>query len=396
MGCMEHHNELHIVYIITKLELGGAQKVCLSLFRKLKNQASTFLISGSDGVLVPELFNDPHAYLMPHFKREITIRSLFGDVQQFVQLIWKLRTLKKQYPNLIVHTHSTKAGIMGRWAAFFARITQRVHTIHGFAFHEHQSRLVAWGIYLLELFTSLITTEFICVSSADVIVGKKLFPRFEKKHSIIRAAVDDATFLAAYRVAAQNTDYQTSNSLVSRQKFIFGTVTCFKPQKNLFDLLRAFQYVHARHPVTHLEIIGDGVLRPALEQWIIQHQLTNAITLYGWQGDVAPTMSRWDVFVLSSLWEGLPCAVVEARLLKLPVVTYDTGGIHDVIFHGKNGLLCRQQWQHLAQNMLEVHCNTTLYQQLKHYQDDLSNFYLDTMIEQHAALYRRLHTVGKH
>ena len=113
-----------------------------------------------------------------------------------------MKKLKKQHPHLIVHTHSTKAGIIGRWAAFFAGIKKRIHTIHGYGFHAHQNKILWVSIYLIEFITSLITTHYVCVSSEDVKTGIKLFPHFSGKHSIIRAAVDwDQFFIPAHQVA---------------------------------------------------------------------------------------------------------------------------------------------------------------------------------------------------
>lgn len=364
-----------IVYIITKLELGGAQKVCLQLFEQLA--LPTMLISGNEGTLAPHVQNNPNVILLDSFKREVSLKLVWAELKTFVNLVRQLRTLKKQHSNLIVHTHSTKAGLVGRWAAFFAGIKTRVHTVHGYGFHDHQSWFVWTPIYLLELVTSFITTHYVCVSGADVATGKKLFPRFNNKHSIIRASVDTHKFVPATR---------TNNST-----FVFGTTSCLKPQKNLLDLIKAFEIVYARNPNTRLEIVGDGVQRPLIEQAIKERNLQTAVTLHGWVSPVAPVMATWDCFVMSSLWEGLPCAVVEARLMKLPVISYDTGGIYEVIKSGVNGYLVPQKdWPALGQAMLRVSQDRTLQSTLASHHDSLSDFQVQTMVAQHQDLYGRL------
>jgi glycosyltransferase involved in cell wall biosynthesis len=235
---------------------------------------------------------------------------------------------------------------------------------------------------LCELITSFITTHFVCVSSEDVKTGIKLFPRFAQKHSIIRAAVSTEFFIPAQKI----------NSFPVYQKpFIFGTIACFKKQKNLFDLLQAFELVHTKNNNTLLEIIGDGAMRQNIEQWIKDHNLTHAITLHGWQQSVASHMLNWHAFVLSSLWEGLPCAIIEARLLKLPVLSYNTGGIHDVIIPGENGFLYAQKdWQSLAHGMLSLTSNKELYTKLQSHPDDLKDFETSNMVQEHLQLYRTL------
>lgn len=382
---MKLSSDTALVYIITHLELGGAQKVCLSLYEGLKKQGvPTYLIAGKQGALVHTLQPSDHLFFLDTLERNIGIRSLWREVKNFLKIRRILRDLKKQYKHIIVHTHCTKAGILGRWAAWSAGVKTRIHTIHGFAFHDHQPWIIWHLIYATEWLTSLITTHFICVASADVKTGIRLFPRFAKKHSIIRAAVAwDQFYLPAQKL---------SSFTQEPAHFIFGTVSCFKAQKNLFDLLRAFRLVHHNHPHARLEIIGDGILRPALQEWIAENNLQQSITLHGWQEHVAPLMMQWHAFVLSSLWEGLPCAIIEARLLKLPVLSYNTGGINEVITSGENGFLYPQkEWEQLACGMASLIEKPTLYSHLRSYPDNLHDFKDGVMHDQHHELYKSLH-----
>ncbi|MCL4229409.1 glycosyltransferase [Candidatus Dependentiae bacterium] len=381
---MKQKKETAIIYIITKLELGGAQKICLSLFNEtpIDTPFDSFLITGPEGKLVSEVSTSPHVHFISALKREVSGLNVWQEFKALISLIHTLRTIKKDYQHVVVHTHSTKAGIYGRLAAWIARIPVRIHTIHGYGFHQHQ-RLIPWlVIVFLEWMTSLITTHFVCVSSHDADIGRQFFPRFAKKHSLIRAAVDTYRMIPAYTTSLKNFDHG---------EFIFGSIACFKPQKNLIDLLQAFEQAHHLLPYTKLEIIGDGILRPHLEQWIREHNLTTSITLYGWQHDVQPFLARWHAFTLSSLWEGLPCAIVEARMHHLPVVCYDTGGIKDVIIHGKNGLLCAQKdWNQLAHHMIAIASDKDYYHQLRIHHDDLKDFEQSTMTSLHKKLYATL------
>jgi len=385
---MKQKNDIHIVYIITKLELGGAQKVCLELFNGLqKANISSHLISGAQGMLIDTVKQNDQVILLDNFKREFSFKSIFNELRCLWNLVVQLRCLKKIHPIIIVHTHSTKAGIIGRWAAWCAGIKIRIHTIHGYGFHNHQSWLFWIPIYLVELITSLITTHYICVSSADVTTGTQLLPFFAHKYSIIRAAVDQQQFYTPARITSMDT---TINQPI-QSIFTFGTISCFKPQKNIFDLLNAFALTHTHNPHTRLEIIGDGVQRQAIEQWIAEHNLIQVVILHGWQTHVAPIMLTWNAFVLSSLWEGLPCAIIEARLLKLPVICYDTGGIKDIIIHKKNGLLYKQQdWNALGQGMLALTYDKNLYTKLQSYVDNLDAFNNTHMIKKHITLYTKL------
>lgn len=368
----------HVVYIITKLELGGAQKVCLTLFNHLDKTNNSSLITSSSGFLLKSTQNKNNVYLLDDLVREFSGFTILTDIRCFVRLILLLRKLKKKYGTIIVHTHSTKGGLLGRWAAFFAGVKKRIHTIHGFGFHAHQPYIIWFIVYFCELITSIITSHFICVSAMDVKTALRLFPFFAKKHSIIRAGIETTRFIPSYKQDQQTKDL-----------FVFGTVSCFKPQKNIFDLLHAFNEVLAQQPQSRLEIIGDGILRPAIEAWINQKSLGEYIKLHGWQEDIVPIITQWDTFVLSSLWEGLPCAIVEARAMQLPVISYDTGGIKEVIFSGENGYLIKQKdWKSLSRYMTMILHNKNLKVQLSQYKDNFTHFSIESMIQEHLSLYR--------
>ena len=99
-------------------------------------------------------------------------------------------------------------------------------------------------------------------------------------------------------------------------------------------------------------------------------------------------MRNWHTFVLTSLWEGLPCAVVEARLMRLPVISYITGGIPEVIIHNKNGLLIQQKDIVAFSNaMLSLMHNQSLYYQLSNYADNLHSFAYNQMFQAHKKIY---------
>jgi glycosyltransferase involved in cell wall biosynthesis len=377
----------HVIYILTKLELGGAQKICLALMTGLNEQTECCsLISGSEGVLIHEAKKFNSVFLLESFKREVSITSLWHELKTVLSIIKIIKKIKVEQSNVIVHTHSTKAGILGRWAAWAAGVKHRIHTVHGFGFHEHQSKPVWLAHYFFELITSYITTQYICVSEKDRITGTRLFPKFNKKNTIIRAAVDFERFYIPAKSVKERT----------KQKIIIGTVSCFKPQKNLFDLLSAFKQVHERladqkKALVHLEIIGDGAQREQIEKFISDNNLADNITLLGWQGNVETFMRTWDIFAMSSLWEGLPCAIIEARLNKLPVIAYNVGGISEVIFDKKNGFLVTpNDWQVLAERIALTAQDSNLRTSLGHHPDNLIDFSNRVMVKKHEKLYQKL------
>lgn len=378
---MSAKKEIAVVYIITKLELGGAQKICLTLFNECSSNetttnefatsTTTYLISGTEGPLVEQVKNNPRALLLPELTREVrfSLGALAQEIRAFFSLVRILKKLKTQHTTVQVHTHSTKAGYMGRWAAWVAGIKTRIHTIHGFGFNDYQPSFIHTIAYVLEYVTAYITTSYICVSTYDQKLGIKKLPGFAKKQCLIRAAVDDQHFIAARKMKNSATTIMT-----------FGSIACFKPQKNSIDLLKAFAQVHENNPNTHLEIIGDGILRPSLEQWIREHNLESAVTLHGWQNDVARFMTTWNCFVLSSLWEGLPCSIVEALFMEIPVFAYNVGGISDIV--PDSNLIEPGNWPMLAYKMEQFLQKPTA----PSFNHD-HEFRMSTMVTQHKKLY---------
>ncbi len=365
----------HIVYIITKLELGGAQKICLCLAKNLPVYGhGTVIISGNQGALKEQATSSCSTILLEDFTREIQLLQPWKEIITFVRLIKLLQSIKNKHSDLVIHTHSTKAGFLGRWAAFFAGCSVRIHTVHGYGFPEKGKALSRFIILFLEWITSFITTHYVCVSYKDLETGKKHFPFFANKSSVIRAAVPLKTF-----------SIQKKNK---ESEIIIGSISCFKPQKNLVDLIKAFNLLitKAENKLV-LEIIGDGAERERIEEIIHEYKLANNVRLLGWKNSVEKHMQSWSLFCLSSLWEGLPCAVVEACTANIPVVCYNVGGISEIISHGTNGFLVTPgNWQSLAHHMdlalKNSFCGTPM--------SVLEDFDENVMLKKHAALYSTL------
>ena len=209
-------------------------------------------------------------------------------------------------------------------------------------------------------------------------------PGFKNNHSIIRASAftrPNNTFTRPIRIFGED-----------ERPFIIGTTSCFKPQKNLQDLIKIFSaFVKTTTPNARLEILGDGQQREKLENLAKEQGVADLITFAGWQSDIAPWLARWDVFALTSLWEGLPCATVEARLFKLPVIAYNTGGIKDIIFNNQNGFLVAQyDKESFLACLQKCYSDCAYYNQLASHNDDLEAFKIETMVNQHIKLYKKL------
>lgn len=370
-------NKPAIVQIITRLDLGGAQKSCLALTKELQTnypQFETYLITGSNGQLVDNAKKLKNTFFLDQLRWEVHPKYFFGELKALIKIIKVLRQLRQKHPNVIVHTHTIKAGTLGRWAALFAGVKVRIHTIHGFSFHPYQNKLVWLSFYLIELLNSLITSQFICVSTQDREAGSEIFPNFRSKSTIIRAAtLMQPTKPTLFRPARRTT-----------LDITIGTISCLKLGKNLFELLKAFQLAQKKLPELQLEIIGDGPLRPFIESYIQNHNLTEKVKLLGWIADPQRYYQHWDRFIFTSLWEGLPCALVEVASASVPIFTYNTGGISDLIDH--KSLFLHGKWPELGNVIIKSFQTHPAPSK----SPDLHEFYIPKMALDHAKLYTKL------
>ncbi|MCM8779669.1 MAG: glycosyltransferase family 4 protein, partial [Candidatus Omnitrophica bacterium] len=126
---------------------------------------------------------------------------------------------------------------------------------------------------------------------------------------------------------------------INNGELIIGTISCFKPQKAVGDFIRTAALLARSTTAIRFVIVGDGMLRPEIEKLIKKLELKDKVILAGWRGDIERILSALDIFVLTSLWEGLPVSVLEAIASGCPVVATDTGGIREVIKEGETGYL---------------------------------------------------------
>jgi len=321
-----------IFHVITKLELGGAQKVTLMTLERLpRDRYELGLVTGPEGLLVewanriPALQRDWNQWLV----REV--RPL-KDAIAFLKL-WRL--FRRERPD-IVHTHSTKAGIIGRWAAKLAGVPFIFHTAHGFGFNDFQRPAVRNLYISLERLTAKITTKLFVVSYANADKAEKCGMTRPGDWVLARDSISVDEFLHERPRRQKLRAWR-----VPEDKVIVGMVACFKPQKSPEDFVEVAARVLAKTQLAHFVMAGDGELRQSIEERIRRHGIGGHITLLGWQSEneMPEVYRNLDVVVLTSLWEGLPCVFSEAMACALPIVATNVDGAREAILEGENGYL---------------------------------------------------------
>jgi glycosyltransferase involved in cell wall biosynthesis len=328
-----------VIHIITKLELGGAQQNTLyTVFHLDPSKFEPFLIAGPGGVLDEEAARlGSHLYFVPELKREI---HPFLDLLALFKIIRVIRKIKKAHPGspILVHTHSSKGGMIGRLAAFLAGVFLIIHTFHGFGFHDYQNRLKKRFYILLEKWMGKITRQVVFVSRDNANRALEL-GLVQRAPLIIRSGI---SFKAFQTRQLDLSDIRKELNLPLAAPLI-TMVACFKPQKAPLDFVFMANEVLKKSSNAHFLLVGDGDLRPLLEGEIERLKLNRAIILLGWRRDVPEILASSNIFVLSSLWEGLPRVLIEARLSALPVVTTDIEGADEMVEEGKTGFIVHKK-----------------------------------------------------
>ena len=322
-----------VVHIITLLELGGAQQNTLFTAEHLdREKYEVALICGAGALLDEEAkkIRDLKIHFVPEMIRAI------HPLRDFFCLIRLARILKKENPQ-IVHTHSSKAGILGRVAARLVGVPIIIHSIHGFGFNPYQKFFVRWLFVWIERWVAKITTCLIAVSQQNILDGRQLKVGKQEQYLLIRSGVDIAKIRETFRGTDPH-EIRTALNIPDNAKIVLN-ISSFKTQKNPIAFIRLARKIVPFVPNVVFLLVGDGELRFEIEQEIKSSGLSERVKLLGWRRDVPKILSATDVFVLTSLWEGLPRAAVEALICSRPVVAFAVDGLKDIVHDGKNGYL---------------------------------------------------------
>ena len=320
---------IRVLHIITRLELGGAQRNTLYTVANLDRSLFSVGLAWGPG---DELDSD--AMEIEDLERyEISAMTRPIAPRMDLRALRDLRRAIRAFEPDIVHTHSSKAGILGRTAAHLEKVSTVIHSIHGWGFTPLQSPAKRRLFLAAERRVARWTDHFIAVSQANIDQGRDL-GLLGENISLIRSGIDLSPF-----------GYSSDPAPVRRQLAIPEGVAVvtqignLKPQKAPLDFVRMAAIVASSFPEVHFVIAGDGPLREQVNDLANVLGITDRLHLPGWWRDVPALLAATDVAVLTSRHEGLPRAVVEALAAGVPVVATAVDGTPEVVREGVNGFL---------------------------------------------------------
>ncbi len=329
---------MKIVHIITRLIVGGAQEnTLLSCEGQHDLGHDVTMITGP--AIGPEGSLEDRAkkygykvIILPEMVRAI---HPITDYKIYRKLI---RILREMQPD-IVHTHSSKAGIIGRWAAHRAGCKRIIHTIHGLAFTASTSRIVNDVYRYLEKITAPITHKIVCVATDMADQSLRANVGKPEQYVTVFSGMDTRPFLNP----PVPRDEVRKSLGIKDEDVIVGTIARLFYLKGHDDLLELAPYLCSRFPNLRFMWIGDGLLREQFEKQIASMNLKDRFLLTGL---VSPTkipelVNAMDILVHPSRREGLARALPQGQLAGCPVVTYDIDGNREGLINLESGFLIK-------------------------------------------------------
>ena len=240
---------------------------------------------------------------------------------------WLYRFFRRERPD-IVHTHTAKAGALGRLAAFLARVPIRVHTFHGHVFHGYFGRCKTAFFLWVERLLALLTDRIVVISDQQFAALHRTYRiASRRKFVVIPLGFDLGSFLAIERSPAES-------CRPAGQGLVIGVVGRMVPVKNHAMAVRVCERVVREETGgvgLRLVLVGDGPLRPGLERQVKEAGLESSVDFTGWRSDQGKLYEGLDLVLLTSVNEGTPVVLIEAMAAALPFVATRVGGVPDLM-----------------------------------------------------------------
>lgn len=359
---------MRVLVAITRGERGGAQIHVLDLIRGLKGHFTFEVVVGDDEFLAEALRAEQiPVHVVPELEREVAPGR---DLRALRSLRQRIRMSRPD----VVHTHSTKAGLLGRLAAWLEGVPS-VHTAHSWAFSDGIRRRRKAVAVPLEAAVARLTDGFIVVSEADKEVGLRYGVARPHQVHVVHNGVPDI----GPRASPDAGDVP-----------ILTMVARMAAPKDHLLLLRSLSAVDVPFRV---QFVGDGPLRAELEAATAELGLADRVEFLGVRADVPALLADSHVFALVSYQEGFPLSILEAMRAGLPVVASDVGGVSEAVHDGVTGsLVARDDQNGLARALGELLADADLRARQGRAGRALyeERFTVAQMVEKTADVYRRL------
>ena len=345
---MSEKKKIKVLRIINRFNLGGPTFNAAYLTKYLSDDFETLLVGGdkddteeSSTFILDNLGLKP--IIIPEMRRDIGIKE---DIIAYQ----KLKKIIKEYQPDIVHTHASKAGTLGRIAAFKCHVPVIVHTFHGHVFHSYFGKIKTLIFKTIERFLARISTAIIAISEIQKNELSEVHKICKKeKIKVVPLGFDLSKFQE--NVEEKRKSFRTFYN-IEDDEIAIGIIGRLVPIKNhqlFIDSINEIQ--HKTSKKIRAFIIGDGEEKVNLISYcenlgidFVEFDLENkinTITFTSWIKDIDWANSGLDIIALSSLNEGTPVSLIEAQASNKPIVTTNVGGVENILLPNITGLIVK-------------------------------------------------------
>jgi len=331
----EREDKIRVLRVVGRLNVGGPSIHVVNLAAGLDPDRFEHLLvigreSRAEGSMLEYALS---RNVWPHRIEEIVTAFSLG-LRDAIALK-RLFSLMRRYRPHIVHTHTAKAGLLGRVAARLAGVPIVVHTFHGHVLQGYYGPAQNWALRKMERMLAWLSDRLVTVSEQV----KKDLIEYEVARADRIAVIPLGLVLEPFLNAqSRHGEFRRELGLRDEDKLV-GIVGRIFPIKNHALFLEAAARIAAADPAARFVIVGDGSLRSALEKQARQLGIEKQVLFIGWRSDLARIYADLDVLVVSSNNEGTPLSAIEAMAASCPVVATRVGGVPDLIKDGENGRL---------------------------------------------------------
>ena len=348
----KREDRIKVLRVIARLNIGGpAIHVILLTSGLNKERFASQLVTGtvSEGegdIAYTARGSGIEPFIIPELKRDLKLNN---DITAFLKLYRLMRKLKPD----IVHTHTAKAGALGRLAAIMNKVPIRIHTFHGHVFHSYFGRFRTRIFITIEKILAKFTDRIVVISQNQLKDVRDTY-RIARgdKFSVIPLGLNLGPFMSP-----QKKDGIRKRLLIDEETLLVGIVGRLTEVKNHRMFLKAAERVRQLAPGIKVRflIVGDGKLKQSLEAYANELGLKDFVIFAGWTGNIETVYKDLDVICLTSLNEGTPISLIEAMASGKAVIATDVGGVRDVVIDNETGLLSPSgDTEGFARNLLSL------------------------------------------
>lgn len=325
---METEKAIRVMHVIARMNIGGPAVLVADLIRNLdsirfKQELITGYCDNNESDYLDEVATDIEAVRISGLGRSV---SFLKDLAAFASLIGEI----KRFNPDIIHTHTAKAGVLGRLAGLLAKPSaKRVHTYHGHLLHGYFGKGKTFLLISIEKALGWLSQGLISIGT-------------NVKRDLLAVGIGSESKFQVIFPGLQKLDVtpkvQARTELgLDQEKFYvvsIGRLTQIKRPDRLIAIAKDF---NKTHPNVHLLVVGGGELLDSTKK--DAEALALPMTFFGWRNDIARILSASDIAILCSDNEGIPLTLIQAAQAGLPIVSTDVGSVSDIVKQGLNGTL---------------------------------------------------------